>query len=139
MQMQMPQRRFMELSIAGSEKALYIPSDSVLTYETVPKDKNPHFPDEGTFIRYDFGEGLAFAIVNELIDVVKEQVGTDGFLGLHLIEDSELFLRQGLVVAMQEQEDEGISATKLSVTMGGQVGSLLVKETFKEIQALQGL
>jgi hypothetical protein len=135
-QMEAPQRRFLELTLAGEKpKKLYMPGEAVLSYEEVPKDKNPTFPNGGVFLRYDFGEGLAFALVQESLEQVQEQVGEEGFIELALLDDAKLRLREHLIVAMQEREDEGIEATSVSITINGQVGSLLVKDTYEEIKA----
>lgn len=127
-------RKFLELTLTGSGKALYLPSDSILSYEFVPEGKNEDFPETGTFLRYNYGEGLMFAIVAEELDKVREQVGTDGFLHLHLIDDEELYLRNDLIIAMQEKEDENITATQISLRLDGQVGSLFVKDSFADIK-----
>jgi hypothetical protein len=132
-----PQRKFLELTMMGKGKKLYIPSDSVLSYEFVAEGKNPSFPEAGTFVRYDYGEGLSFAIVNEGIEYLKEQVGTEGFLQFHLVDDAELWLKDGLIIAIQEQEDEDIEMTRLSLNLNGQVGSLMVKETYEDIKKLR--
>ena len=129
-----PQRRFLELTMVGTEKKLYMPADAVLTYEFVPEGKNPNFPETGTFLRYDFGEGLSFAIVRESLEQLKEEVGTDGFIQLHLLDDAELYIKSQLFIAAQEKEDEGIQATQISLNLNGQVGSVFVKEKFEEIK-----
>lgn len=128
-------QQFLELTIAGSNKKLYMPTSSVLTYEEVPEGKNEHFPDRGSFIRYDYGEGLAFAIVKQTMDILEQQIGAEGFLVLKLIDEAPLYVRKHLVVALQEQEDEGVSATKISLMLGGQVGSLYVTDDFESIKA----
>ena len=136
--MQPQNRRFLELTIVGSDKALYIPSDAVLTYEFVPKGKNPHFPEAGCFLRYDYGEGLSFAIVNEPLDQLKEEIGSEGFLDLHLVDESEIYVKENLIEAIQEVVDEGVDATRLSVNLGGQIGSLFVKNSFQDIKQKRG-
>lgn len=130
-----PQRRFLELTIAGAGKKLFMPADAVLTYEEVPEGKNPHFPEAGTFLRYDFGEGLAFSIVTEDIEAVKAEVGTDIYFSLRQIDDAQMYVRKDLLIAAQEKEDEEITATQLSLSLGGQVGSLFVKNSYEEIKA----
>jgi hypothetical protein len=127
-------RRFLELSIAGSGKALYIPTESVLTYEHVPEGKNEMFPDGGSFLRYDYGEGLSFAIVVQPISQLKDEIGTVGFLQLHLIDDAEIFVKNEIVEAVQEVEDEGVESTRLSIRIGGQIGSLFVNDSFETIK-----
>lgn len=138
LQMQQPGRKFLELSIVGSGKALYIPSDAILTYEFVPEGKNPNIPNAGTFIRYDYGEGLSFAFVDQSLDDLKTEVGTDGFLDLELVDDAPIYIKNHLIEAIQEVDDEGDEATRLSVNLGGQVGSLYVKNSFQDIKQKRG-
>ncbi len=132
------QRRFLELTIVGSGKSLYIPSDAVLTYEQVPEGKNEHFPQASTFLRYDYGEGLSFALVDQPMEEVKELVSTNGFLELHLVDEAEIYVKDVLIQAIQEVEDDGVSATRLSVTLGGEIGSLFVKDSFADIKTQRG-
>lgn len=135
LQVQSAQRQFLELSIAGTGKALYLPVDSVLTYEHVPKGKTEHFPDGGSFLRYDYGEGLSFAIVDQAIEQLINDIGTEGFVGLHMVDDSPIYIKDVLIQAIQEVDDEGVEATRLSINLGGQVGPVFVKESYEEIKA----
>lgn len=130
-------RSFLELTLVGEKpKTLYIPTGSVLTYEDVPEGKNPAFPQRGTFLRYDFGEGLAFAIVAQSIEQLKEEIGTEGFLQFTMMDDAEIYLRNGLIVAVQEKEDtdSNVTATQVSLNLNGQVGSIFIKDTYEEMK-----
>jgi hypothetical protein len=133
------QRRFLELTLAGSDKKLYLPADAILSYEQVLEGKNPHFPKEGGFLRYDYGEGLMFSLVSDTIEKLEEEIGTEGFITLTLTDDSKLQLKDYLIVAIQEVEEEGGDHTRISIILQNQVGSLLVKESFKEIQEKRGV
>lgn len=136
----MPKQNFLELTIVGDkDKKLFIPTHSVLTYEHVPEGKNPNFEGEGTFLRYDFGQGAMFALVKEKFNGIKEWIGTEGFIQLNLLDDAELQLREHLITAIHEREHEDIELTEISLPLNGQVTSLFVKNSLKDIRAKQSI
>lgn len=136
-----PARKFLEMTLVGDKpKKLYMPSDAVLTFEDVPEGKNPAFPQRGTFLRYDYGEGLAFAIVAEQLEQLKEEIGTEGFVQFSMLDGAEFYTKKHLILAIQEKTDEeaNIDATQLSLTLGGQVGSIFVTDKFEDIKVKMG-
>ena len=129
-------RKFLELTLAGNDKKLYIPSDSIRTYEEVPEGKNPEYPNAATFLRYDYGAGLMFALVMEPVTTIYGEVGDQGWVALNTIDDSVLMIRNELVTAIQEKRDEDadIDATEIVININGSIGSLIVKNPLEEIK-----
>lgn len=129
-----PRPRFLELTIVGEKpKKLYMPASSVLTYEEVPEGKNEQYPTSGTFLRYDYGEGLSFAFVSEPISEVRDVIGINDFLSLRGLDGGDFYVKKSVFVAAQEQESDGVEATKITLQMSGQVGSLFVADPVSKI------
>lgn len=123
------------MTIAGEKpKKLLIPHNSVLLYEYVPAGKNEQFPDGGTFIRYDFGGGLQFALVTEDYNSVASAIGFEGYMHLLLADGAPVSILKVLFMGAMEVEDDGIELTQLFLNIGGKPAPLLVKESVEEIK-----
>jgi hypothetical protein len=131
--------QFLELTVAAEKpKTLYIPTASIISYEEVPEGKNDSFPDGKTFVRYDYGQGLSYAMLVDTMDKLREEIGQEGYLNLRLMDGAELNLRGDMIIAMEEKEDEGVDLTQLSLALGNQMGALFVADKVKDIIAQRG-
>lgn len=127
-------RRMLELTLAGG-KEVDLPYHSILMFEQMGPDSNPHFPTARSLVRYKIGDEVGFVILEDKVeDLVLEldinaradwikltKTGDDKFL---------FYLPADAIVSREQQENSCL----LRVAVGDAIKMYEVAETRRQIK-----